>query len=102
MPTYSGHQPNTAGILGHMLGGIMPPKRRQKGFHRYEQIDPLFDLDSKIRKALIQYRNNCFGEDHWPKQGSEDYALLITYGLDEFIQGTIDEEDRFKKDWEGR
>jgi len=80
----------------------MPVRRyRQRAYAK--EKDPLLDLDTKIRAALLRDRDRCFKDDWWPRQGSEDEALLITYGMTEFIQGIVEEEDRFKKDWlEGR
>jgi len=77
---------------------------RQKLKKQYakRQKDPLLELDNKIREALTKNRDRCFGEDWWPRVGSDDEALLITYGLTEFPQGVLEEEDRFKKDWEER
>jgi hypothetical protein len=78
---------------------------RQKLAQQYakREKDPLLDLDTKVRAALTTHRDRCFKDDWWPRQGSEDEALLITYGLGEFTQGILEEEDRFIKDWlEGR
>lgn len=99
--TYPGHQPNTTGILGGLHLKIMPPRKRHSWEPKKEK-DTLLDLDVKIRDALIKSRDRCFGEDWWPRQGSDDESLLIAYGLSEFIQGILDEEERFKRDWEKR
>lgn len=93
-----GHQPNTAQILNK----IMPPRHRKPSYKKYEQKDPLLDLDTKIRASLTNYRDKCYSDDWWPRQGSEDEALLVTYGLTEFTQGIVEEEERFRRDWEGR
>ena len=81
----------------------MPVRRRQSRYKiGRKEKDPLLDLDTKIRVALTTHRDRCFKDDCWPRQGSEDEALLITYGLTEFIQGIVEEEDRMKKSWEER
>jgi len=83
------------------VGSVMPPRRRGRAYAK--EKDPLLDLDTKVRAALTSHRDRCFKDDYWPRQGSEDEALLITYGLTEFPQGILEEEERFKKDWlEGR
>ena len=77
---------------------------RQKLKQQYgkRERDPLLDLDSKVRDALAKNRDRYFKDDWRPRVGSEDEALLITYGMTEFIQGIVEEEDRFKKSWEER
>jgi hypothetical protein len=79
----------------------MPPRRRYK-WQKAEPKDALLDLDTKVRAALTTHRDRCFKDDWWPRQGSEDEALLITYGMTEFVQGIVEEEDRMKKSWEER
>lgn len=83
----------------------MSPRRIRKSSlwrQTSKERDPLLDLDTKIRLSLSNYRDKLYIDDWMPRQGSEDYALLITYGLEEFVQGIMEEEERFRKDWEGR
>jgi hypothetical protein len=78
------------------------PVRRHRGRAYVKEKDALLDLDTKVRAALTSHRDRCFKDDWWPRVGSEDEVLLITYGLTEFPQGILEEEDRFKKSWEER
>lgn len=71
---------------------------------RYDQQpkkekDAFLDLDTKIRHSLSTYRDKFYIDDWMPRQGSEDYALLITYGLEEFVQGIMEEEEKMAKTW---
>ena len=81
------------------------PIRRQRSWRtasvrvRLKEKDPLLDLDTKIRLSLSNYRDKLYIDDWMPRQGSEDYALLITYGLEEFTQGIIDAEEMMAKTW---
>lgn len=76
--------------------------RRGGRYQRRQPKDALLNLDSKIRTALTTNRDRCFKDDWWPRVGSDDEALLITYGMTEFVQGIVEEEDRMKHSWEER
>ena len=76
----------------------MSPRRRLKK----PQVSSLSDFDHQLREKLSLYRDKFFQDDWWPRMGSEDDALLRTLGMEEFIQGLVEEEDLFKEDWMGR
>lgn len=95
--------PNTVKILKNAfarsiyISNLMPPRKLKRA-----QILSLSDFDHQLREKLSLYRDKFFQEDWWPRMGSEDDALLRTLGMEEFVQGLVEEEDLFKEDWERR
>jgi len=62
--------------------------------------DPLLVFDRALRDGLLQNFKKVYQEDWWPRQGSEAEALMLTFGTGEFLQGVIEEEDCFRREWE--
>ena len=102
MPSIYYLSPNALWVLkngfARSISKQMSPRRRSKK----PQVSSLSDFDHQLREKLSLYRDKFFQEDWWPRQGSEDDALLKTLGMEEFIQGLVEEEDLFKEDWNRR
>ena len=73
-----------------------------RGMRKKPKIEesPLIIFDRKLREGLLKDFKKAYQEDWWPREGSEAETLMLTFGAGEFLQGVIEEEDFFRRDWE--